>query len=122
MDKRKLFRDIILLAVCLFLSVGLWLGVTLLKKPGGAVHVTVNGEEWGVYSLYEDREIIIETEKGKNILIIKDGYADMTDASCPDGLCVRQHKINESGESLVCLPNKVTVTVKGEGDGIDLIG
>lgn len=122
MDKRKLFRDIILLAVCLFLSLLLWLAVTLSKETGGSVVVTVNGDEWGVYSLYEDGEIVIETEKGKNILIIKDGYADMTDASCPDGLCVRQHKINESGESLVCLPNKVTVTVKGEGDGIDLMG
>ncbi len=122
MDKRKLMRDLILFAVCLFVSLMLWIGVTLTKKPGAAVVVTVDGEEWGAYSLNEDSEILIETERGKNLLVIKDGYADITEASCPDGLCARQHKINESGESLVCLPNKVTVTVRAEGEGIDLMG
>ena len=121
MDKKKLRHDLILVAVCLFVSLALWLAVTLSKKEGEYVVVTVNGEEYAKDSLSEDREEIILTEKGKNVLIIKDGYADMTDASCPDGLCVRQHKINESGESLVCLPNKVTVTVVG-GDGVDIIG
>lgn len=121
MDKKKLRHDLILVAVCLFVSLGLWLTVTLLKKPGEYCVVTVNGEEYGRFSLSEEREEIIETQKGRNVLVIKDGYADITEASCPDGLCERQHKINESGESLVCLPNKVTVTVIGK-DGIDLVG
>ena len=79
----------------------------------------VMGKNYAVIAI--DNVTVAATEKGKNVLIIKDGYADMTDASCPDGLCVRQHKINESGESLVCLPNKVTVTVVGD-DGVDIIG
>ena len=122
MDKRKLLRDLILLAVCLCVSLALWIVVTLNKAPGSTVVVTVNGEEYGVYSLHEDREILIETENGQNLLIIKDGYADITEASCPDGICERQHKINESGESLVCLPNKVTVTVVGGDSGVDFVG
>lgn len=120
MDKRKLRHDLILIAVCLFVSLLLWLSVTLLKKPGETVVVTVNGEEYARYPLDEDREVVIETERGKNVLVIKDGYADITDATCPDGLCERQRRIDESGESLVCLPNKVTLTV--EGDGVDLVG
>ncbi|MBE6587600.1 MAG: NusG domain II-containing protein [Ruminococcaceae bacterium] len=121
MDKRKLRHDIILIAVCLFVSLALWLAVTLLKKPGETVVVTVNGEEYARYSLDEDREVVIETERGRNVLVIKDGYADIVDATCPDGLCERQRRIDESGESLVCLPNKVTVTVIG-GNGVDFVG
>ena len=121
MDKKKLRHDLILVAVCLFVSLAVWTVVSLSKKEGEYAVVTVNGEEYARYPLSEDREETIVTEGGENVLVIKDGYADMTDASCPDGLCVRQHKINESGESLVCLPNKVTVTVIG-GDGVDIIG
>ena len=121
MDKRKRRYDLILIAVCLFVSLALWAAVSFTKKPGETVVVTVAGEEFGRYSLSEEREVVIETENGKNVLTIKDGYADIVDATCPDGLCERQRKINESGETLVCLPNKVTVTVIG-GDGVDFVG
>ena len=122
MDKRKTRYDLILIAVCLFVSLALWAAVSLTKKPGETVVVTVAGEEFGRYSLSEEREVVIETENGKNVLVIKDGYADITDATCPDGLCERQRKINESGETLVCLPNKVTVTVIGGEEGVDFVG
>ncbi len=122
MDKRKTRYDLILIAVCLFVSLALWAVVSLTKKPGETVVVTVAGEEFGRYPLNEEREVVIETEKGKNVLTIKDGYADITDATCPDGLCERQRKIDESGETLVCLPNKVTVTVIGSEEGVDFVG
>ena len=122
MDKRKRRYDLILIAVCLFVSLALWAAVSLTKKPGETVVVTVAGEEYATYPLDEEREVVIETENGKNVLVIKDGYADITDATCPDGLCERQRKINKSGETLVCLPNKVTVTVIGGEEGVDCVG
>ncbi|MBQ2729212.1 MAG: NusG domain II-containing protein [Clostridia bacterium] len=122
MDKKKVRHDIILLAVCLFVSLAVWLCVTLSKKEGEYAVVTVNGEEYGRYSLSSEEEIVIETERGKNVIVIRDGYADIIDATCPDGLCERQRRINETGESLVCLPNKVTVTVIGGDSEIDLVG
>ncbi len=122
MDKRKRRYDLILIAVCLFVSLALWAVVSLTKKPGETVVVTVAGEKFGRYPLNEEREVVIETENGKNVLTIKDGYADITEATCPDGLCERQRKINESGETLVCLPNKVTVTVIGSEEGVDFVG
>lgn len=122
MDKKKLWRDLVLLGVCLFVSLTIWITVTLLKKDGAYCVVTVAGEEIGRFLLSEDREEIIETENGTNILIIKEGFADITDATCPDGLCVRQRRISKTGESLVCLPNKVTVTVVGAEEGVDIAG
>lgn len=82
------------------------------KKGAGSVTIKVSGEITGVYSLAEDQEI--EINKGSNILQIKDGQADMTDAECPDKLCVHQKAISKNHESIICLPNKVVVEVESD--------
>ena len=41
-------------------------------------------------------------------------FEDMTSADCPDHLCVKQKAISKEGESIICLPNKVVVTVKSD--------
>ena len=57
-----------------------------------------------------------------NVLTIRDGRADMTEADCPDKLCVHQKAISKNHEMIVCLPNKVVVEVTGsEENGFDSI-
>ena len=59
---------------------------------------------------------------GTNILVIEDGYAWMSEANCPDHICVRQGKIHYTGQVITCLPNRLTVTIEGgEDGGVDLI-
>ncbi len=77
----------------------------------GLVTVTVDGYEEGTYDLSETQTVSIHG--GSNILEIKDGAADMVEADCPDKLCVHQKAISKNGESIICLPNKVVVTVEG---------
>ena len=48
-----------------------------------------------------------------NVLMIKDGRAQMKSADCPDQICVRQKAISKEGESIICLPNKVVVSIVG---------
>lgn len=76
----------------------------------GKVVVKVAGEIEGTYDLSEDQEI--EINGGTNILQIKGGKADMIEADCPDQLCVHQKDISRSHESIICLPNKVTVEIE----------
>ena len=40
----------------------------------------------------------------------------MIDADCPDKLCEYQNAISQSGETIVCLPNKVIVIVAGDDE------
>lgn len=86
-------------------------GIHFLRpRQAGMVEVKVDGEEFGTWPLYEDAEVAIgET----NRLCIEDGYADMIWADCPDKLCVHQRAISRDGESIICLPNKVVVSVIG---------
>ena len=67
-------------------------------------------------------EIIDETDVEKikinetNHLMIKDGQADMTEAECPDQICVEHKSISKNKETIVCLPNKVIVEIVGGED------
>ncbi|MBR1758797.1 MAG: NusG domain II-containing protein [Lachnospiraceae bacterium] len=84
------------------------------------VTVTIDTELYGVYALSEDREVDIDTKYGHNHLSIRDGFAQVTEADCPDGLCMHQGRISQNGEMNVCLPHLLIVEVtSGDGNGPD---
>ncbi|MBQ9841897.1 MAG: NusG domain II-containing protein [Clostridia bacterium] len=110
-NKRKLRNDLMLIAVLLTVSVLAGLCLWLIRGEGDTVTVTVDGDTYGVYSLTEEREVEITTPHGRNLLVIRDGRAQVTEANCPDAICANHRPIHRSGESIVCLPHKVVVTV-----------
>ena len=76
--------------------------------------VTVDGKTYGTYSLTEEVRVEIRTGKSAeelNVLVIKDGQAYVESATCPDGICAGHKPISREGESIVCLPHKVVITV-----------
>jgi len=86
--------------------------LTLLPRGNGTyVQVKVGAETYGRYLISENKEIIIEVGDGYNTLVIQDGAAYIKEASCPDKLCVSHSRISEIGEVIICLPNRVSVTV-----------
>lgn len=122
--KRISKNDIIFIVILVVLVGGVAMFFSLRPQNAGAqVVVTVDGEEYGRYSLNEDTEVPIELEGvTTNLLVIKDGEADMTEADCPDKLCVHQKAISKNHETIVCLPNKVVVEITGsEESGFDTI-
>lgn len=81
---------------------------------GAQITITVSGEVYGTYSLREEQEIPIVIDGiTTNLLVIKDGKADMIEADCPDKLCVHQAAISKNNEMIVCLPNEIVVQVTG---------
>ena len=117
MNKRRL-ADALVIVFFLFVALLLFLFIGK-RQEGSKVRVMVEGKEIGVYSLSRDSEYSLNG--GTNTLIIKDGKAYMADADCPDKLCVRQGKIHRNGETITCLPNKLTVTVIDEEGEVDLV-
>ena len=74
--------------------------------------ISVDGEVCGEYSLKDKQEIKIGDT---NVCQIEeDGTVSMTEADCPDQLCVKQGKIKAFGESIICLPNKVVLEIVTE--------
>lgn len=123
--KRVSRNDIIFLAVLAAVVAAVFVIFSVMgkKEDGAYVLVTIDGEEYGVYSLAQEQEVpIIQDGVTTNVLVIEDDFADMTEADCPDKLCVHQKAISKNNETIVCLPNKVVVQVMGsEESGFDSI-
>ncbi len=114
-------KDLVLIVVIICVAGLAFLLHSLIGGKGaGSVTVKVEGEITGVYSLAKDQTI--EINGGSNILEIKNGYVDMVEANCPDLLCVKQKDISKNGENIICLPNKVVVTIdSSENSEIDAV-
>lgn len=119
MHNRKFKADIILIACLLTAGFVLILSGHGKRKTGADAVVSVEGKEQGRYSLSIDGEYMLNG--GTNVLIIENGTARISDADCPDKLCIKQGKIKYTTQCITCLPNKLTVTIEGAEKTVDFI-
>ena len=49
--------------------------------------------------------------------MISNKMASVSDADCPDRLCVRQKAISRKGESIICLPHKLVILIESMEEG-----
>ena len=91
---------------------------------GDFVQIEVDGVVTDTIPLSNDTVREIQTDNGTNTLVISEGSAVMTQADCPDGICANHKPIHKTGESIICLPHKVVVTVisdKSNDNEIDAV-
>lgn len=108
--------DIVVLLV--FLAVLISLIVVTLMPKGDFVEVYDSGKLVYKMRLTEYGEYDIE---GKLKIIIDAKGVAVKDATCPDKLCELQGHIHTNGASIVCLPNKITIVIKGDSNGVDVV-
>lgn len=84
-------------------------------NSGNRVQIEVDSQVVETLPLDTDAEKIIKTEKGEtNTIIIKDGKVSILQADCPDKICVHHRAISRTGESIICLPHKLVVSVTND--------
>jgi hypothetical protein len=88
------------------------------KYQSQYIEIQVDGDIYKKIPFKSSTEetIDLKTELGENIIRISKGYVQILDADCPDKVCVKDGSISKPGQSLVCLPNRVVVEIKGEKD------
>ena len=126
MEEKAKKNDIILIGAILVLALVAYVGITFWQ--GAQTHdaeavVLIDGEEYGRYPLDTDIVERIELPDGSyNVLVIEDGKADVTEASCPDGICVNHRAVSKQNQSITCLPNKLVVEIRnGEASDVDAV-
>ncbi len=59
---------------------------------------------------------------GTNLIVIKGGLVDVSAADCKNKICVNSESISKVGQSIICLPHRLSVEIVGDdGDQVDEI-
>lgn len=98
-----------ILIIILIVACGFFL--TVRGQKGSKVVVNAAGMKYE-YSAELDGTYTVAGELGPTTFEIKDGRVRIIDSPCPNKTCISQGWHNP----LVCLPNKVMITVEGEAE------
>ena len=91
------------------------------SSTGDLVVVKVNGEIYGKYSLSKERTITVNRNGHMNKITIKGGKVQVSKSSCKNQICVKQGSISTTHQSIVCIPNRVVVSIEGKDGEYDVI-
>ena len=108
--------DIALIVVLLILSVGGFTGVHHYTVEGKHVIVEVDGQR--VLELSLDRNVTksVKGPLGETVIVVENRTARIAESPCTHRYCVRMGSLRHSGEIAVCVPNRVVVTITGDGE------
>lgn len=74
--------------------------------------ISVDGETVMELDLSEDQVLTVDgAGGGYNRIQVRDGAVSVLEASCPDKVCVHTGTVRYPGETIVCLPNRMIITV-----------
>lgn len=108
--------DIIIVLAVLIVSAISFFAINAFSSGGDVVVIQVDNTVVDTLPLNVDTEYNINST---NTLVISDKKAFVSSANCPDKICVHHKPISKNNESIVCLPNKVVITVSSSDTEID---
>lgn len=95
------------------------------RSGGDTVVVRQNGEVSAQLPLSKSGSAeydVVSNGKTVNTVLVKDGAVSMIYADCPDGVCTAHAPISRAGERIICLPNRVEISIESsssnELDGV----
>ena len=111
---KKHKNDLMLICALLLLAGGIRVYMQATRTQGGEAVVTLDGDEIMRLPLEVDTLLpVAQAEGNANSVEICDGAVRVVAANCPDRVCERQGWIRYDGETIVCLPHRLIVTVVG---------
>lgn len=82
------------------------------QGEGRTVVITKAGETLASFDIQKDTVF----DAGSNVINIENGEVYISKASCDNKICMQQGRISLANQTLVCAPNGICVSIKGEGD------
>lgn len=111
----KYKKEIIMTVSLLLIAIISLLIINVTRDKGETVEVYISDKLVANIPLSEDGEYPFLD--GDVILVIEDKRAYIKHSDCPDKVCVKTGEVYRTGERIVCLPNKLTVIIRGESTG-----
>lgn len=118
-------KDFILITVILIAIAALF-GYTKFKdanEEAAVVAVYKDNELYKEIPLDEEVEFTIKDREHMNKVKVHDNGVEVTEANCPDKVCVKTGFITKPSQSIVCIPNKLNIKIidNNSSDEIDAV-
>ena len=88
--------------------------INTIQPSSNVALITVDGKKIQEIDLTKPQSFDIKTTNGTNSILVKNCRIYITDATCPDKLCVRHGELHNKYDAIVCLPNKVVIEYKNQ--------
>ena len=111
--------DIVILLMCLLLIPASLLATRGDESEATAVRITAPDQPPRSYPLHPNRRIEVEGRLGTSVIEIRDGRARFVSSPCSGQQCVLSGWHDHSGDGMVCLPNRVGMTLVGQQQRYD---
>ena len=89
------------------------------KKEGKTVQILQDGvvvEEIDLSAVTSERSFTIEwTGGGSNLITVQPGRIRVTEADCPDRVCVGLGWLSDQAAPIVCMPHRLMIRIKDSG-------
>lgn len=112
--------DIVIIAVLLILSFTphlIFFKTSQKSSKNNYAIIQVDGKihkKIGLSNVKKSEKVNLNLPNGKNTLLIKNNSIQMKSANCNDALCVKQGNISKVGQTIICLPHKLIIEIKGD--------
>jgi len=112
--------DLVAMILILLLATGMLLLPSWFSSNASVLVITTPEGRFE-YSLSEPRELTLTSNGVTLRVVIADGAAYVSESNCRDGVCRNSGKISGSGETILCAPAGITLSVKGGGRDVDFV-
>ena len=123
MKKSFCFGDAIAYGGIIILFLLSFIGIRLFLSPKAEPKSVLvrSSSEVVRYPIDVYTELCIESNGYTLYITIDKGYVFVQETDCPNRLCRAQGKISKAGQSIVCIPAELIITVEGGTSDADII-
>lgn len=117
--RKKTVTAAVLTALAAAAGIAVWLVMLSLPRKNPTAEIYLGGELLKTVPLSEECEFTVECAEGYNVVTVRGGAVSVTDADCPDKVCVRTGAVSGGAVPIVCLPHRLEIRVADGSDDLD---
>lgn len=119
-QNRFCLRDAVAAAFVLLCAILLLLFPAITRSDGEWLVITTP-EGAQSYRLDKAQTFTVSSHGITLTVAIENGSARVLHSDCPDGVCRQSRAIKKSGETILCAPAGITLSVRGGGSDVDFV-
>jgi hypothetical protein len=98
-----------------------WLLPLQTQGKADSVVIRANGQVYRQLDLRYDQTLNVPGPLGDTVVQVADHRVRIERDPGPRQYCVRQSWLQQTGQAAVCLPNRTSIELQGQGGGIDTV-